>query len=95
MTEQELRQAIVRILRTHLGDHTRIFLFGSRTVGQHTPRSDYDIGVEAEAPVPLEVMARLQGDLDDLPVLQKIEVVDLGRVSETFKQEALASAQAW
>jgi predicted nucleotidyltransferase len=96
MTEHELKHAIVRIIRTYLSaPEVKIFLFGSRATGQHTARSDYDIGIETGAPIPLEILGRLQADLDALPVLTKIEVVDLCRVSEGFKYEALASAQAW
>ena len=97
MTEPELQRAIVHIITTHLGHapNVRIFLFGSRATGQHTPRSDYDIGIDATAPIPLAMLGRIQADLDELPVLPKIEVVDLHRVGETFRQAALASAKAW
>ena len=96
MTEHELKHAIVRIIRTYLSaPDVKIFLFGSRATGQHTPQSDYDIGIETGAPIPLEVWGRLQAELDALPVLPKIEVVDLHRVSEAFKHEALATAQIW
>ena len=55
MTEQELQQAIVRIIRKYLGNSPtiKIFLFGSRATGQHTLRSDYDIGIDAETPLSL------------------------------------------
>ena len=96
MTEQELQHAIVRIIRTYLNaPEVKIFLFGSRATWQHTPQSDYDIGIETGAPIPLEVLGRLQAEIDELPVLPKIEVVDLHRVSEAFKHEALAAAQVW
>lgn len=97
MTEAELQRAIVHIITTHLGHapNVRIFLFGSRATGQHTPRSDYDIGIDAVAPIALATLGRIQADLDELPVLPKIEVVDLHRVGETFRQAALASAKAW
>ena len=97
LTEDDLRHAIGRIIRTYLGHspHVKIFLFGSRATRHHTSRSDYDIGIEAAQPIPLEVLGRIQGELDALPILPKIEVVDLCRVSEAFKREALATAQAW
>ena len=97
MTEPELQRAIVHVIATHLGHapNVRIFLFGSRATGQHTPRSDYDIGIDAAVPIPLATLGRIQADLDELPVLPKIEVVDLHRVGETFRQAALASAKAW
>jgi len=97
MTEPELQRAIVHIITMHLGHalNVRIFLFGSRATGQHTPRSDYDIGIDATVSIPLATLGRIQADLDELPVLPKIEVVDLHRVGETFRQAVLASAKAW
>jgi predicted nucleotidyltransferase len=96
MTEPELKHTIVRIIRTYLSaPDVKIFLFGSRATGQHTPQSDYDIGIETGSPIPLEVWGQLQAEIDALPVLQKIEVVDLHRVSDAFKRAALAAAQIW
>jgi predicted nucleotidyltransferase len=97
MTEPELQRAIVHVIRTHLGPSpaVKIFLFGSRATGQHTLRSDYDIGIEAAAPIPLEMLGRIQADLDELPVLPKIDVVDLRRVGAAFKQAALTSVIQW
>ncbi len=97
MTEAELQQAIVRIIRASLGSSPaiRIVLFGSRATGRHTPRSDYDIGIDASTPIPLDIFARIQADIEALPVLQKIDVVDLGRVSAAFRNAALAVAQEW
>jgi len=66
MTEPELQRAIVHIITTHLGHapNVRIFLFGSRATGQHTPRSDYDIGIDATVSIPLATLGRIQADLE-------------------------------
>jgi predicted nucleotidyltransferase len=97
MTDQELKQTIVHIIRKYLGNApaVNIFLFGSRAARQHIPRSDYDIGIETGTPIPFAMMGRIQADLDELPVLQRIEVVDFCRVSDAFKKEALVSVEEW
>ena len=97
MTEAELQHAVVRIIRTHLGTSPalRIVLFGSRATGRHTPRSDYDIGIDAATPIPLDAFARIRADIEALPVLHKIDVVDLCRASAAFREEALAVAKEW
>jgi predicted nucleotidyltransferase len=97
MTDAETRQAIVRIIKTHLRafPEARIVLFGSRATGQHTPRSDYDIGIDAGTPIPLHVMGYIQADIEELPILQKVDVVDLSQASEALRREVTAVAQTW
>ena len=73
----------------------RIVLFGSRATGQHTPRSDYDIGIDAGTPIPLHVMGYIQADIEELPILQKVDVVDLSQASEALRREVTAVAQTW
>ncbi|MBK8575946.1 MAG: nucleotidyltransferase domain-containing protein [Elusimicrobia bacterium] len=51
-------------------------------------QSDYDIGIECDSTLPLDVWADIRLDLDDLPVMQKIDVVDFGRTTEDFRRVA-------
>ena len=89
MVGQETQRHIVEIVRRHMPlAHYRVFLFGSRVTGAATPRSDYDIGLEAAEPVPGGALAKMALDLEDLPILQKVEVIDFARVSKEFSAEA-------
>lgn len=82
-----------------------VFLFGSRAAGRFSERSDYDLGImffepsgnktsvlndsNSLKPVPLDLLSRMKGDLEDLPILQRIELVDFSRVSGEFRLIAL------
>jgi len=66
------------------GARYRLLLFGSRSRGTASVRSDYDIGIAADAPVALDRLARIREALDALPVMQRIDLVDLGAVSPAF-----------
>jgi predicted nucleotidyltransferase len=66
------------------GVRYRLLLFGSRSRGTGSGRSDYDIGIAAGAPVALDRLARIRESLDNLPLLQRIDLVDLGAVSPAF-----------
>ena len=68
--------------------HQKVFLFGSRANGKADARSDIDIGIEASKQIPLNIMAELKAELDDLPVLQKIDLVDFNIVNDDFKEIA-------
>lgn len=73
--------------------HYRVFYFGSRVTGRSTERSDIDIGLETDQRMPLDVLASLREDLDEIPVLQKIDLVDFGCVTPEFAREAKRTAE--
>jgi predicted nucleotidyltransferase len=89
----ELREQVVRIIVRHLApQHFRLYLFGSRARGTATARSDYDFALEAGQSLDLATLARLRADLDDLPILQRVELVDLNEASDDFRHRALDGA---
>ena len=67
----------------------RFFLFGSRARGAADPRSDIDIGIDAGRELPLELMDRIRTTFDELPILQKVDVVDFATADPAFKAVAL------
>jgi len=69
----------------------RLLLFGSRAQGRSTNRSGYDLAILADAPLPLALMAPLRAALEDLPVLQKVDLVDVRAVSPEFAREVMKS----
>ncbi len=92
--EQEIKNAIIKIAGKYL-DIARytIFFFGSRVSGTGRERSDVDIGIEGDAPIPLEIMARMKGDIAELPILHSIDIVDFGNVDDNFKKTAKESIE--
>ncbi len=82
-------QSVTNVAKKYLSDwHFKIFLFGSRVWGTDTMRSDFDIGIEAEERIPSSVFVVMQWDLDNVPVLQKIDLVDFNDVGEKFRNHA-------
>ena len=85
----DIKEKIVEIISQKLTlAHYKVFLFGSRANGKADARSDIDIGIEASEQIPLNIMTELKAELDDLPVLQKIDLVDFNMVNENFKEIA-------
>ncbi len=82
MLRQSLRQAASRL------HGYRVFLFGSRATGTARPRSDFDVGVDGESPLPLEDFYAIEDLFESLPTLYRIDWVDFGRVSPEFKARA-------
>ena len=62
----------------------KVFFFGSRVVGSGNERSDIDVGIEGPDEVSYEIMAKIRDEIDNLPILYKIEIVDFAKVSPDF-----------
>lgn len=71
----------------------RVVLFGSRARRNHRERSDFDIGVVGDAPLPLAAYYRIGDFLESLPTLYRIDWVDLNRAMDRLRENALKNAE--
>ncbi|MFN7170975.1 MAG: nucleotidyltransferase domain-containing protein, partial [Candidatus Omnitrophota bacterium] len=86
----KLKEEIKKIVGKYLDLNAyQIFFFGSRVKGDNFPCSDIDIGIEGTEEIPPEAKFKIEEELENLPILYKIEVVDFKHVSEDFRREAL------
>lgn len=93
--EQEIMQMLKNLFgkfSDQLAGH-RILLFGSRAKGRACPRSDFDLAVIGDEPLPLKDFYALSHELDALPTLYRFDWVDLARVSDSFRAAVLAQAE--
>jgi predicted nucleotidyltransferase len=87
---EKLQNEIRAIVRRHFGTQEyKLFFFGSRVAGNNNDRSDIDIGIEASEPIPLHIMGRIREEIEELPTLYTIQIVDFHRVSQQFRIIAL------
>ena len=75
-----------------LKDH-KVLLFGSRARGTAHSRSDFDIGILGKESLSLLAFYEIEDMLENLPTLYKIDLVDLNRVSQKFRDHALREAE--
>ena len=88
-TVEKLKKEILEIIGRHLDlNACQIFFFGSRVLGKGDERSDIDIGIEGTKEIPYEIMAHIRDDIENLPTLYKIEIVDFKKVSNDFREVA-------
>ena len=92
--EHESLDALRKKLRNIIGKYLdlekyKLFFFGSRVSGGGSERSDIDIGIDGPEPVPLKVFSDIKEEIEDIPILYKIEIVDFKQVSPDFRQVAL------
>ena len=93
--EREIKTMIVDVLlanASRLGGR-KVVLFGSRARGTARPRSDFDLGVVGDQPMPLDAFFAIQDMLEELPTLHHIDWVDFARVGEQLKKRALRDVE--
>jgi len=69
-----------------------LYLFGSRAGRLPNATSDYDLGILGTRPLPVGLITRLEILGDELPTLDKLDWVDLGRSTRAFRKTALSRA---
>lgn len=83
----KLKKEITEIVGKHLNlFEYKIFFFGSRISDKGDEHSDIDIGIEGSNKIPYEIMAKIKEEVEDLPTLYKIEIVDFKNVSSDFRK---------
>lgn len=87
---EKIKKQLLAVIEKNLGrcGH-KVFLFGSRAKGDAWDRSDIDVGIEGDKPIPSEIKLKIEEELNNLPTLYKFDLVDFKAVSDEFKKETL------
>ena len=86
---EKLKKEIKEIIGKHIDlNQYQIFFFGSRVTGRGSERSDIDIGIEVVREVPAIAFMDIKEELEQLPILYKIDVVDFKNLSGEFYKVA-------
>jgi predicted nucleotidyltransferase len=87
LVEQKVGELAGTILASE--SYVKVFVFGSQATGRSVARSDIDLGIDLGHPIAPEGLAAIREAFDDLPILQRVDVVDFSSVDETFRAVAL------
>lgn len=93
MLVNEIIKQVASIVANEIESSYRLFLFGSRAQGNYDERSDIDIGMISDKPIPAETWLTIQENIELIPTLLKIDIVDFNSVDEEFKKIALKHTQ--
>ncbi len=72
----------------------KVFIFGSRARGDHTPRSDLDLGFLSEEDISYE-LALLRELLEESNLTFTVDMVDLSRTSKDFRENVMREGRIW
>ena len=82
---------IVRgVLRAHLPQGARAYVFGSRAHGGARRYSDLDLAIEWERPLGLDVIGEIADALSESDLPYKVDIVDLSIVDAAFRARITA-----
>lgn len=89
---QDLKSLIIEIFKD---ENVIVILFGSRARGDYSRVSDIDIGILPENDLDKKKLVLLKEKIDDLNVPYTVDVVDLSKVTEAFREKALRDGVVW
>lgn len=93
MKREAIIDEVTKIIRQHLSEEYKVFIFGSWAKGNAIESSDIDIGILGREKVPWSTMTKILEKKDDIPTLRSIDIVDLNAVEEQFKNHVLEYAK--
>lgn len=85
---------VKKIIGNYLPEDYKMLIFGSWAKGNSLETSDIDIGILGKKEVPWHLMAKILQEVEEVPTLRSIDVVDLNSVEEGFKNKVLEYAKA-
>lgn len=94
MTVKEIENQVVRIVRRNLGKEVKVYLFGSWAKGKAQPTSDVDIAIDTGKKIDFIVFSKIRSEIDSIPTLRKIDVIDLNSSNKKFSDTILKYALA-
>lgn len=89
---QDLKSLVFETLSE---ENVIVLLFGSRARGDYSRVSDIDIGILPEKSLDKKKLVLLKEKIDDLNIPYTVDVVDLSKVTEAFREKALRDGVVW
>jgi predicted nucleotidyltransferase len=69
------------------------FVFGSQANKMSLSRSDIDVGITSNDAITSLQLSNIYADIEELPMLYKIDLVDFKEVDDQFKSVALKNVE--
>ena len=93
MQKEDVINETANIIRKHLPEQYKIYLFGSWVKGNARENSDIDIGILGNKKVEWTIMAKILNSVDEINTLRSIDVVDLKSAGRNFREKVLQQAK--
>jgi predicted nucleotidyltransferase len=80
------RTILLSLLRTHLPEGMRVWVFGSRANGTARRYSDLDLALEGETELTPDLLASLADALSESDLTMKVDLLDLRTIDRSFRR---------
>lgn len=94
MDTEKIFKEIVKIVRKYLSDDYKILLFGSWAKGDFLNTSDVDIAILGDNKVPYDLMVKIKEEVEEIPTLRSIDIIDLNSKEKAFRENVLRYAKS-
>ena len=84
--QKEIKNIVFRYLDSK---KDKVFIFGSRAIGDNRKFSDVDLGIESKRKIPSNLVADLKEALEESDIPYTVDIVDFSSVTKRFKNLAL------
>ena len=88
------RRLVLNILRAHLPQGTRAWVFGSRATGRARRYSDLDLAIDAGRRLTLDEIAGLTEAFSDSDLPYKVDLIDWHDIDDGWRQIIVAERVA-
>jgi len=92
-SEQLLKNIIFSTIKPE--DKIQVFLFGSRASNTARSRSDIDIALFAQKPLPIGLLSQLKEKIEESTIPYQVDLVDLATTSPEFRQKVISRGKLW
>jgi uncharacterized protein len=82
----DYQQLVLDILGAHLPQHTKAWVFGSRTTGRARRYSDIDVAIDAGRRLTLDELAELSEAFSDSDLPYRVDLVDWHDIDDRWRQ---------
>lgn len=91
----EDKTIILQILKHHLPQNAKVWVFGSRATNHAKPFSDLDLAIDLNGKtLSLQLLANLAFDFEESYLPYKVDIVDWNSISATFQERISVDYQA-
>ncbi|MBI4009123.1 nucleotidyltransferase domain-containing protein [Candidatus Roizmanbacteria bacterium] len=84
-TKKKVKKIIFRFLDPR---KYKVFIFGSRALGDDLKFSDIDIGIKSKRKINSTLLGNIKEAFEESNIVYKVEVVDFSSVSDQFRKVA-------
>lgn len=85
----------ITALITALLPNAKIYLFGSRARGTHSPNSDIDIAIDAGKALPIVTIDEAKSIMAASNLIYHVDVVDMHSIAEDMRTAILQEGILW